>query len=204
MIMPEYDAVVAITSGVRDMQAVMNLVWNKLLPAMKPDRLPENAAERRKLEAKLASLMVKPQAGESNSAWAAKVSGKWFEFPENERGIRAISFDFNSRSSSMVVRTKDGEQRNTIGLGSWSKAQNGFANGAEKFLSVPEHPLLATSGAWPTSDVFQVKILLYQTPFYSTMTFKFDGDRALLDTEYNVSFGPRNLPQLTGQAAAAR
>ena len=33
IVMPEQDAVVAITSGGRDMQAVMNLVWEKLLPA---------------------------------------------------------------------------------------------------------------------------------------------------------------------------
>ena len=204
MVMPEYDAVVAITSGVRDMQAVMNLVWNKLLPAMKPNRLPENAAERRKLEAKLSSLMVKAQPGESNSSLAASVSGKWFEFPENDRGIRAIRFDFKPSAPLMVVRTKDGELRNTLGVGSWSKSQNAFANGMEKFLSVPQHPLLATSAAWPSSDVFQVKILLYQTPFYSTLTFKFEGDRLLFDAEYNVNFGPRNLPQLVGQATTSR
>ncbi|HEX3229222.1 MAG TPA: serine hydrolase [Pyrinomonadaceae bacterium] len=201
MVMPEYDAVVAITSGVRDMQAVMNLVWNKLLPAMKPNRLPENAAERRKLEAKLASLTVKPQTGEKNSSLAATISGKWFELPENDRDLRAISFDFNSTTPKLLVRTKNGELRNPIGLGSWSKSQNAFANGMDKFLGVPEGPLLAISGAWSASNVFQVKILLYQTPYYSTLTFKFDGDRVLLDTEYNVSFGPRNLPQLVGWPA---
>lgn len=200
MVMPEYDAVVAITSGVRDMQAVMNLVWNKLLPAMKPNRLPKNAVARRQLEAKLATLMVKPQAGQSNSSMASTVSGKWFEFPENDRGIRAISFDFNSPTPVLVVRTKDGELKNPLGVGSWIKSQDAFANGMDKVLSVPEHPLLATSGAWSASDVLQVKILLYQTPYYSTLTFKFDGDRVLLDTEYNVSFGPRNLPQLIGRA----
>jgi len=204
MVMPEYDAVVAITSGVRDMQAVMNLVWNKLLPAMKPNPLPDNAAERHKLEAKLASLMVKAQAGESNSPLAAKVSGKWFEFPQNDRGIRAISFDFNSAAPVLMVRTTTGELKNTLGVGSWSKSQNAFANGMEKFLSVPQPPLLASSGAWTASDVFQVKVLLYQTPFYSTLTFRFDGDRVLFDTEYNVSFGPRNLPQLAGQMTSSR
>ena len=64
MVIPEFDAVVAITSGVRDMQSVMNLVWNKLLPAMKPNRLPENAVARRKLEAKLAGLLVKLPSGQ--------------------------------------------------------------------------------------------------------------------------------------------
>ena len=34
VVMPEQDAVIAITSGVKDMQAVLNLVWDKLLPAM--------------------------------------------------------------------------------------------------------------------------------------------------------------------------
>jgi len=204
MVMPEYDAVVAITSGVRDMQAVMNLVWSKLLPAMKPNPLPEDAVSRRKLEAKLASLLVKPQAGQPNSSLASSISGKWFEFPENDRGIRAISFDFKSPAPVMRVSTKDGELRNTLGLGSWSKSQNAFTSGMGEFLSVPTRPSLATSAAWAAEDVFQVKILLYQTPFYSTLTFKFDGERLLLDTEYNVSFGPRKLPQLIGQATASR
>jgi hypothetical protein len=61
----------------------------------------------------------------------------------------------------------------------------------DKFLSVPAQPLIATSGGWSGNDVFQTKILLYQTPYYATLTFKFEGDRVLLDTEYNVSFGPR-------------
>jgi len=40
IVMPDEDAVIAITSGVRDMQAVLNLVWEHLLPAMKPAALP--------------------------------------------------------------------------------------------------------------------------------------------------------------------
>ena len=144
---------------------------------------------------------MRTSAGEKSSSLAATISGKWFEFPENDRGISAISFDFNSTTPTLLVRTKNGELRNTIGLGSWSKSQNAFANGMDKFLGVPEPPLLATSGAWSAGDVFQVKILLYQTPYYSTLTFKFDGGRVLLDTEYNVSFNNRNLPQLVGQSA---
>src|SRR6266478_4376585 len=39
IVLPEQDAVIAITSGVKDMQAVLNLVWEKLLPALKPSAL---------------------------------------------------------------------------------------------------------------------------------------------------------------------
>src|SRR6185369_8825801 len=42
LVLPEQDAVVAITSGVRDMQQVMDLVWTKLLPAMSSRPLPDN------------------------------------------------------------------------------------------------------------------------------------------------------------------
>src|SRR5258708_3829075 len=44
LVLPAHDAVVVITSGVHDMQSVMNLVWDKLLPAMKADALPDDAA----------------------------------------------------------------------------------------------------------------------------------------------------------------
>jgi len=204
MIIPEFDAVVVITSGVRDMQSVMNLVWEKLLPAMKPNRLPENAVARQRLEAKLAALSVKLPLGQPTMPTASRVSGKWFEFPENDRGIQAISFDFNSSSPVLIVRTARGEVRTPLGIGSWLKTPNGFANGLDKALSVPAQPLVAASGAWSANDVFNVKLVLYQTPYYSALTFKFDGDRLLFDAEHNVSFGSRNLPQLVGQAVSRR
>lgn len=200
MVIPEFDAVVAITSGVRDMQSVMNLVWNKLLPAMKEKSLPENAAAQKKLAAKLAGLVVGLPVGQPTTPLAAQVSGKWFSFPENDRGLEAVSFDFNSATPLLKVRTKGGEMRTPIGIGSWRKSADGFANGLDKFLSVPDSPLVAASGAWSANDVFNVKLVLYQTPFYSALTFKFAGEQLLFDTEHNVSFGPRNLPQLVGQA----
>ena len=196
MVIPELDAVVAITSGTRNMQQVMNLVWDKLLPAMKHGRLPENAAARRQLEARLAALKVKLPNGSASSPIAASVSGKWFEFADNDRGIKAVSFDFNS--STLTVRTNAGETYMTVAADTWSKERGVFTNGLDRILAVPANPLAATSGAWTAPDTFTVKIVLYQTPFYSTLNFKFDGDRVLIDGEHNVSFGPTKLPQLTG------
>ena len=202
MVIPELDAVVAITSGVRNMQQVMNLVWDKLLPAMKPGRLHENAPARRQLQARLASLAVKFPGGTSSSPTSANVSGKWFEFSENDRGIRAVSFDFNPASPTLTVRTASGETQMTIGSNVWAKSRGTFANSLDRFLSVPSNPLIAASGAWTAPETFTVKIVLYETPFYSTLNFKFDGDRLLVDSEQNVAFGPTKLSQLIGQTHA--
>jgi hypothetical protein len=58
---------------------------------------------------------------------------------------------------------------------------------------------VAASGAWTTPDTFKVKIAAYETPFSSTLSLRFDGDRLRLDSEHNVAFGPTKLPPLVGQ-----
>jgi CubicO group peptidase (beta-lactamase class C family) len=203
MVIPELDAVVAITSGVRDMQKVMNLVWDKLLPTMRPSRLPDNAAVRRQLESRLARLAVKLPTGLASSPLSSRVSGKWFEFSENDRGIRAVSFDFNTASPTLKVKTSSGETQMAMGMSSWAKSRGSFTNGLDRFLSVPENPLVASSGAWTAENTLTIKIVLYETPFYSTVNFRFDGDRLLIDAEQNVAFGPTKLTQLIGQAHAS-
>ena len=82
IVMPEQDAVVAMTSGTRDMQAVMNLVWDKLLPAMQPTPLPADAESDQKLERALAGLTLHQPQGAATSAIAAQVSGTDLSVPD--------------------------------------------------------------------------------------------------------------------------
>jgi CubicO group peptidase (beta-lactamase class C family) len=200
LILPQYDAVVAITSGVRDMQAVMNLVWDKLLPEMKAAPLAPNAVAQRELTAKLGALTMRTSPGKPTSPLASAVSGRWYELPENPRGIRAVSLDLSSSAPALLVRTASGETRTPFGLGKWVRTRTGFANGMERMLSVPEQPQVAASGAWTADSVFRVKLVAPETPFYSTMDFRFDGDRLVLEGEQNVSFGPVRAVRLEGRA----
>ena len=93
----------AITSGVRDMQAPLNLVWEKLLPTLQASPLPEDSVAHRKLVTKLAGLTVRLPTGKSTGPLAAKVSGKWYAFPENDRGIEAVAVDFRAGSPALLV-----------------------------------------------------------------------------------------------------
>lgn len=201
LVLPEQDAVVAITSGVRNMQSVMELVWTKLLPAMSAGTLPEDITAQRALRAKLAALAVRMPSGRRTTRLAARVSRRWYEFPENDRGIRAIALDFTPASPTILVRTAAGESRTAIGMGSWVRSAGGFTNGIDRLLSVPSNPEVAASGAWTEDSVFTLKLVAPQTPFYATLTFRFTGDGLVLDSEHNVSFGPTKLPHLEGKAA---
>lgn len=204
LVFPELDAVVAITSGVRDMQSVLNVVWDKLLPAIHAEAVPEDAGGRQKLEAKLASLTVRFPVGQPAPPLAAQVSGRTYRFSENDRGIEAMSLELTGSQPTLRVRAAGGETRTPIGREAWVKTPEGFTNGLDRALGVPKRPTVAASGAWTSTDVYTVKLILCETPFSSTLAFRFEGDRVSFDAEHNVAFGPTKLPQLIGQADTAK
>ena len=141
-------------------------------------------------------------SGNSGSPKAKDISGKWFKFPENDRGIDAISLDLTTDSPTFIVRTAAGEITTKLGIGSWQKTRAGFASGMDSFISVPENTLIAASGAWAEENVLTIKLVACETPFYTTLTLKFDGDQLTFDARHNVAFGPTDLGQLIGKTAA--
>ena len=60
LVMPEQDAVVAITAQTGQMQTELDLVWQKLLPAFRAEALPPNEAGQAKLKQVAASLSAPP------------------------------------------------------------------------------------------------------------------------------------------------
>ncbi|MEX2091276.1 MAG: hypothetical protein WD971_01300 [Pirellulales bacterium] len=197
--MPEYDAVLAITSGVRDMQAVMSLAWEHLLPAMGTDPLPADADSYEKLRAKLATLRIRPPAGSPTSPLAAEITGKTYEFPANERNVDSITFEFGDGEATIVTRGPAGERRFPCGYDAWPKVRTGWVRGPDLRSSLDPEQGLAASGAWMADDTYAVKLCLFETPFYLTTTYRFEGDEVTVDSEYNVAFGERKLPQIVGK-----
>ncbi len=194
IVMPDQDAVVAITSGLGDMQSVLNLVWEHLLPAMKPAPLAADDDARKKLELKLADLSLRPQEGSASNEKAASVSGKKYVFPANERKLEAITLEDDGKGDAATVVARFGgiDRRISVGRGAWRKGRLAYG-------TLPEQRA-AASGAWTGDDVFTVKICFYETPFIHTIRLKFSEQKLLLDSESNVAFGPKRQPQLVGTA----
>jgi CubicO group peptidase (beta-lactamase class C family) len=200
IVMPEQDAVVAITSGTRDMQTVMNLVWDKLLPAMQPSPLPANAEADQKLERTLAGLTLHQPRGAATSAIASQVSGKTFFFPTNAQDIDAVTFDFKGQDATLEVRSLGQEYRIVCGSGAWKKGRTAFVVGAEAWVAAPVEQPVAASGAWTADDTYALKLAYYETPLAITLTCRFAGDRVLLlNVEYSVQLAATaNPPSLVG------
>jgi hypothetical protein len=58
IVMPQYDAVLAITSGTNDMAGVMQLAWDVIVPAFHDATLPDDPAAVERLRAKTKSLKL--------------------------------------------------------------------------------------------------------------------------------------------------
>ena len=193
IVLPEQDAVVAITSGVKDMQSVLNLVWDKLLPAMTPAPLPADDAVRTKLERTLKGLTLRLPEG---SGSPAKVLGKTYGFPANDRKLEVIGLvagDGKDGGVTIVARVNGVEQRVACGRGEWRKGRSAWG-----VLAVQP---VAAGGTWTGDDTFAAKICFYETPFTVTVRLKFTGAEVRYDFESNVGFGPTKPTQLVGTAS---
>ena len=149
-VLQQYDAVIAVTSGTSDMQGVMNVVWDKLLPAFSPSALPADPESDRRLSEKLASLSLRTQQGAAASPAAQGVAGRRYTFPDNPQKIEAVSLEpaKDGANAVLTIRIAGSDQRIECGQGAWAKGAITLDSG-ETF---PE----AASGAWTSDDTYSV------------------------------------------------
>jgi len=192
VVLPKQDAVIAITSGVGDMQGVLNLVWDELLPAFEKDALPEDAAAHDALQKKLAGLTLIPLKNSVEGA-EEKIAGKTFEFPENDQKLESAALETDDAGTTLILKLRGEEQRVAIGNGEWKK-------GRMTYGVVGEQPV-AASGGWTAADTFTAKLCFYETPFIATLKLTGqEGDRLMLESKFNVGFGPTALGPIEGMA----
>lgn len=193
IVLPEQDAVVAITSGTGDMQAVMNLVWDHLVPAFAAAPLPADAATHAQLVTRLAALAIPPQPAAPASPQAAQFAGQVYTFTSNEQTPDALSFTL-SADGTPTFHFKAGDREQTVACppGVWTKTSLILGRQPER--------LYAVSGAWTAADTFTLKLCAYATPYITTVRLKFTPAALTVESEVNVSFGPRTPPAQVGHA----
>jgi CubicO group peptidase (beta-lactamase class C family) len=197
LVMPDQDAVVAITSGLNDLQGVLNLIWDKLLPAMQPDAQSEDPEAARKLQDKLKALTIRKSKGSATSPTLAKVAGKTFAFPSNDKKLESARIEpgANPGDVTIITRTDGREQRIEVAGLDWKKGTIPAPPGAGIVPAQGTRNLAAT-GAWTAEDTYTARVVLYETPFVLTLTLKFAGDELTYDSQMNVR---GKDPQLVGR-----
>jgi hypothetical protein len=191
--LPEQDAVIAITSGLKDMQGVLNLVWEKLLSALGTGPLPSDVTSET-LKEKLASLKVRPADGNETSPIAAKISGRKFTFPANEQKLEAVTVTSDKTGSGVTVAIQENGMTHQFASSyrTWQQDPGSFGTYVDRHA--------AATSAWSAEDTFVIKQCFTETPYYVTHKLRFDGDKVTYDAEANVGFRNTKQPTLVGRA----
>ena len=192
IVMPDKDAVVAITSGTKDMGGVMERVWEHLLPAMSQGALAADTAAQDELVRKLGRLELPPASGSATSPLAAKVAGRRYVFPANEEKTESVALEIARGAVTLVSRGDGKETRIPVAYGRWGQSVPVPFAGRDERVSA--------SGAWTADDTYTARLCLHETPFVLTATLRFAGDEVTLDREFNVAFGETKRPRLVGRA----
>lgn len=187
IVMPEQDAVLAITGGMDlfNDQRVLDLVWELLLPAMGVASLSDNTEAQAALMRKLTSLTLPPVPGKETSAILSQVSGQTFTVDENGLRIEMITFSFNKTGCTITLRTATGEEMIACGYSAWQRSHTVLFKDM-RWLSDESTPI-AASGAWTVEDCFALVVRLVETPFFYKFDFYFAGTEMMVETQVNVS-----------------
>lgn len=198
VVLPGQDAVIAITSGVRDMQAVLNVLWESFLPACTPRRLRSRESELAALRSTLARLEVKPAAGAATGNPGTAGFRRRYSFPANDQNLGNVTLAAapDRPDLSLTLRLDGRDVTLPAGHGKWLHARGPFPAG--RLAQFPSEPIAGTFG-WTSPDTLEVKFCAVETPFHLTYRLKFEGDQVILDAETNVAFGPTRRPTLVGR-----
>jgi CubicO group peptidase (beta-lactamase class C family) len=199
IIMPQQDAVLAITGGidVYDAPLPLNLVWDLLLGAMSSEPLAEASADEHRLTAKLSSLTLPPVRGRATSPIASQVAGRTYAVDVNDLKIDAIALQGTRSGWTVRIGTAAGEEAIPCGHDVWQPGQTTLF---DDFRVAGPTPVVA-SGAWTAEESFTMVVRLYETPFFHTLVYHFIGDELLIETWVNASLEESKTLLLTAHRA---
>jgi hypothetical protein len=193
--MPRYDAVLAVTSGTGDMGKVMQLTWDKLLPALKPSALPPDPKALQGLRKALQRLSLAPV--KASAPPPAGVAGRTWLFAENPRKLSKLSLEAGKYGATVLAFVRDGrEWRIECGADKWIRGEAPWGEDWPESVSA--------SGGWTAPDTFTARICHLDSTFVHTVRLVFRGDEVTIENEVNVAFGPTRKPDLKGIAESRK
>lgn len=198
IVMPEHDAVLAITSGASDMGAIMQIAWDKIVPGISVEAIPTNDAAYQALTEKIKSLRLPPVAGSRTSPQTSTVSSKMYKFSDNELGMTSIVLTNLTDRTTLTVTDEQGTHEFECGHDDWSKRHIPSVGSLAPRLPRDSNVGVAASGAWSSDDTFDIRMWYFETPYRLDLSLDFNADTVTMSGQFNVGFGPKKLPTLTG------
>lgn len=203
IVMPDQDAVIAITAESGDMQSELNLVWDYLLPSIKSEKLTENKVLEVQLKQRLYSLVLPlPATIGTISPVAKKISGKTFTFEPNDKHLKSLSLGFEVSKCSLTIQIDSAKYNFSLGYGQWVQGETSLL-GPDLLLQAKAHfaglPPAKVEGSfgWKDENTLEMVLRYIESPHTETITCRFDKNKLSVDFHYSNMPG-NNQPEIRG------
>ncbi|WP_040005716.1 serine hydrolase domain-containing protein [Fibrisoma limi] len=209
IVLPKEDAVIAITSETSNMQAILNEVWNHILPALRGTGLSTDRMATDALKQRLKTLALAPPVVESTSPIAARISGQTYTFDNNALNASSASLTFGKDGCIFKLHDDQGDHQVTCGINRWTEGDTTFSPMPLKLVKTPvpgeTKSRVAGSGTWKDANTFEMTWRFIETAHYDTVTCRFGDDSMAVDfasslSQLNKTKDPR--PTLQGKLQA--
>ncbi|MCC6289259.1 MAG: serine hydrolase [Chitinophagaceae bacterium] len=179
IVMPDQDAVIAITSETANMQSIMDMVWEYLLPGM-------SATERSNtdISKKLAALSIAAPSVSANPSIAAKISGKIFVMNDSTKLTDKVSFSFKNNTCTYTVTCGGKAYSFVCGNGKWITGETSFLQSMPSLTAVAQNRLseftsfkVACAYSWQDENTLLLSIRYIESPHTDYIYCHFDGNQ---------------------------
>jgi CubicO group peptidase (beta-lactamase class C family) len=197
VVLPHRDTVVAITSAVADMQASLDALWEHLLPGLHDEPLAPDEAARAALAERLAGLRLEPPAGAATSPAARLLAGRTIAFDDNPWGLRSAVLEPGDVVDELRLQVRGRTGTVAAGHGDPVPGRLPFVAGVGMMPRGAQPALVGA--AWADEATYVLTARYVESPFVCTARVEVEGDRVVVHTSVNVSFGPTQGPVLVGR-----
>lgn len=193
IVMPEQDAVIAITAETPDMQEEINFVWQYLLPAFKNEKLPADAAALTQLKEKIRSLAL-PVPAKNTEALSTTINGKNFEASSNNLHLKNISFNFSKGACNVKFQTDASTYPISFGAGIWQQSETSLpepalTNGMIGNNSMIYPAKIAAAYTWKDANTLELVLRYIESPHTETFTCHFKDKSLTIEAARSFDYG---------------
>ncbi len=190
MIIPELDAVVAITSESIETKKTMQIVWNVLLPEMKAAELPADSTAHNTLVNELKALKYYPPQLAVTSSIAEKISGKEFMLDKNPFNVKSVTFSFTGDNCIFTLK-EEGKPDIVItnGANRWIRKGNlkPSAHSLFSLRRIDFDSIVAASFGWQNDNTLLLTWRYIETVHGDSFTCVFDRDKITIKPLFSVN-----------------
>lgn len=144
LILEEYDLCIAATSCLTDMQKLLDVFWDELLPHLNSEPLPENTQAYHKLQKYIDNFKIQPP----ENSIEKKYVDECFLFENNTAGIQKCEVISDTNRCALTFYTKNGIEQLRAGFGH-------FEFSVIQLTDRRPHPVAAFA-VWEGPDILKV------------------------------------------------